>query len=149
MGMVEKLAHIQCTQTEIAATLGVSVDTLTRRKEFAEVYKRGCEGGRKSLRRMQFEAASKGNVTMQIWLGKQYLGQTDHSVSELRQGGPLTLEELARCAKQYLGANPALRHLAENYSRDTIDVEFAETRPARQFLIAGPTGHAGQRGPDR
>ena len=50
MQMVEKLAHIQCTQDEIASTVGVSVDTLTRRTEFAEVYKRGAEGGRKSPR---------------------------------------------------------------------------------------------------
>ena len=30
-----------------------------------------------SLRRQQFKSAEAGNVTMQIWLGKQYLGQTD------------------------------------------------------------------------
>jgi hypothetical protein len=57
--------------------VGVSVDTLHRHPEFAEVYKKGTEGGRKSLRRMQFESATKGNVVMQIWLGKQYLGQRD------------------------------------------------------------------------
>ena len=26
---------------------------------------------------MQFESATRGNVAMQIWLGKQYLGQSD------------------------------------------------------------------------
>src|SRR6204780_2624518 len=83
--LVEKLAHIQCTYGEIAATLGVSVDTLQRNKNFAVVYKKGAEGGRKSLRRMQFEAANKGNVVMQIWLGKQYLGQSDHGLLEVRQ----------------------------------------------------------------
>src|SRR6202011_496460 len=76
--LVEKLAHIQCTYTEIASTLGVSVDTLQRNEHFAATYKRGAEGGRKSLRRMQFESANRGNVVMQIWLGKQYLGQSDH-----------------------------------------------------------------------
>ena len=76
--LVLKLAHIQCTQPEIATTLGVSFDTLHRHPEFAEVYKRGAEGGRKSLRRMQFESATKGNIAMQIWLGKQYLGQRDN-----------------------------------------------------------------------
>jgi len=81
--MVEKLAHIQCTQTEIASTLGVSVDTLSRHKHFAAVYKRGSEGGRKSLRRMQFESASKGSVAMQIFLGKNYLGQSDHFSHEV------------------------------------------------------------------
>ena len=75
--LVEKLAHIQCTYAEIASTLGISVDTLQRNEHFAATYKRGAEGGRKSLRRMQFESANRGNVTMQIWLGKQYLGQSD------------------------------------------------------------------------
>jgi len=27
---------------------------------------------------MQFESATKGNIAMQIWLGKQYLGQRDN-----------------------------------------------------------------------
>ena len=76
--LVEKLAHIQCTYNEIASTLGVSVDTLQRNADFAVTYKRGAEGGRKSLRRMQFESANRGNVAMQIWLGKQYLNQSDH-----------------------------------------------------------------------
>ena len=34
---------------------------------------------------MQFESANRGNVTMQIWLGKQYLGQSDHVVKEIRR----------------------------------------------------------------
>jgi hypothetical protein len=76
--LIQKLAHIQCTQAEIASTVGVSVDTLHRHAEFAEVYKQGAEGGRKSLRRMQYESATKGNIAMQIWLGKQYLGQRDN-----------------------------------------------------------------------
>jgi len=46
--------------------------------EFAEVHKRGAEGGRKSIRRMQFESATKASIAMQIWLGKQYLGQRDN-----------------------------------------------------------------------
>jgi hypothetical protein len=83
--LVEKLAHIQCTYSEIAATLGISVDTLERNKDFAVTYKKGAEGGRKSLRRMQFESAHKGNVTMMIWLGKQYLGQSDHGRLEVQQ----------------------------------------------------------------
>ena len=76
--LVQKLAHIQCTQAEIASAVGVSVDTLHRHPEFAEAHKRGAEGGRKSIRRMQFESATKGSIAMQIWLGKQYLGQRDN-----------------------------------------------------------------------
>lgn len=74
---VEKLAHIQCTKTEIANFLGCSVDTLDRENNFAEHYKKGLDGGKMSLRRMQFKLAEK-NSAMAIFLGKQYLGQKDN-----------------------------------------------------------------------
>lgn len=86
--LVEKLAHIQCTHSEIASALGVSVDTLSRDRSFAEVYTRGAQSGRKSLRRMQFESANKGNIAMQIWLGKQYLGQSDYVTKEIHETPP-------------------------------------------------------------
>lgn len=74
---VEKLAAIACTTAEIAAFVGCSADTLERR--FMDVMQRGREKGKASLRRMQWKSAEKGNVTMQIWLGKQLLKQTDHA----------------------------------------------------------------------
>ena len=74
---VEKLAGLQCTQEEIASYLGCSVDTLQRDKEFCGLYKRGMDKGRMSLRRKQWKAADEGNNTMLIWLGKQYLQQSD------------------------------------------------------------------------
>lgn len=72
---VEKLAAIHCTNEEIAAVLDCSADTLERR--FAGAIKKGKAKGRASLRRVQWEAAQKGNATMMVWLGKQTLGQTD------------------------------------------------------------------------
>lgn len=74
---VEKLAHIQCTQEEIANFLGCSRDTLIRDKDFATHYKKGLDGGKMSLRRIQFKLAEK-NSSMAIFLGKQYLGQKDN-----------------------------------------------------------------------
>jgi hypothetical protein len=85
---VDKLCHIQCTQEEIAAIIDVSVDTLERASKrqhkvsFAEYMKIKSAGGKMSLRRQQYENAAKGNVTMQIWLGKQYLGQRDNPTPE-------------------------------------------------------------------
>lgn len=75
--LIKRLSLIQCTQKEIASVLGVSVDTLQRDEEFCGIYKKGQEEGKMSLRRLQWKAAQSGNVTMLIWLGKQYLGQTD------------------------------------------------------------------------
>jgi len=77
MDAVRKLASIQCTQEEIAAFLGCSVDTLQRSEEFCGVYKKAIETGKSSLRRLQWKAAEKGNTSMLIWLGKQYLAQRD------------------------------------------------------------------------
>lgn len=79
----DKLCGIQCTLTEIADYFNCSEDTIERRcleekgKTFAEYFKARCSGGKRSLRRKQFETAMAGNVQMQIHLGKKYLGQGD------------------------------------------------------------------------
>jgi hypothetical protein len=72
---VYKLARIGCTDAEIGTILGCSEDTLTNR--FSEHLRKGREKMRMSLRRMQYKAAQTGNITMLIWLGKQYLKQSD------------------------------------------------------------------------
>lgn len=73
---VEQLASIMCTQEEISSMLDISVRTLQRDTEFCRVYKKGLDKGKMSLRRKQFSMSDR-NATMAIWLGKQYLGQTD------------------------------------------------------------------------
>lgn len=81
--MFEKLCFMHCTQEEIAGFFDCSVDTITRwsvrtyNQTFAETYKIKSASGKISLRRLQFKSAEAGNVAMQIWLGKQYLGQRD------------------------------------------------------------------------
>ena len=79
---LKQLAKMQCTNAEIAAFFHVSLDTLKRRLKdqegVREAIEEGREGGKMSLRRAQYKAAAiKGNITMLIWLGKQYLGQSD------------------------------------------------------------------------
>lgn len=73
--LVEKLALIQCTQEEIANILNISRRTLLNDEVFSQTYIKGLENGKSSLRRFQWKAAEKGNTSMLIWLGKQYLGQ--------------------------------------------------------------------------
>lgn len=72
---IRELAHIQCTQSEIAAVMRCSVDTLDRR--YAETIREGREVGKMSLRRAQYKKALEGNPAMLIWLGKHILGQRD------------------------------------------------------------------------
>lgn len=79
----EKLCSLHCTRIEIAEFFDCSEDTIERhvkrhyKETFAVVFKKKSSKGKISLRRQQYEAAQKGNITMLIWLGKQYLGQTD------------------------------------------------------------------------
>jgi len=82
IGMVE----IFCTQDEICSIYEISEDTLDRRlKEygyanFADFYKKHSGVGKQSLRRLQWNSAKEGSIPMQIWLGKQALGQSDKQI---------------------------------------------------------------------
>ena len=93
-----RLAEIQCTIDEIAHVLGVSDTTLKRNVEFRAIYDQAREKGKTSLRRLQWAAARRGSTAMLIWLGKQYLGQTDRvesAVTVSRNVRSLTDDELA------------------------------------------------------
>lgn len=78
----EQLCAMQCTEKEICAWFGITDKTLTRwckktyRQSFSEVFSQKRKKGLISLRRSQFQLAET-NPTMAIWLGKQYLKQTD------------------------------------------------------------------------
>lgn len=78
----EKLCGIQCTKSEMCAFFDCSEDTIERwcnrtyGRKFAEVFteKRGV--GKISLRHAQWQMA-QNNPTMAIFLGKNYLGQSN------------------------------------------------------------------------
>lgn len=80
--LFEEACGLRCTEEEIARLCKCSVDTLERwcKREyqlgFADIYKRLSEQGKMSLRRNQLKL-SETNATMAIWLGKQWLGQSD------------------------------------------------------------------------
>lgn len=76
---VERLASVGCKTSEIAKLMGCSPDTIER--NFAAFLTKGRENLKVSLRQWQLQAAKKGNVVMLIWLGKQYLEQSDKVVS--------------------------------------------------------------------
>ena len=79
----ENLLSYQCTKEDIAGFFHVSEKTIARfcqreyQKPFTEVAEEYRSSGRVSLRRAQYAAAMGGNVQMQIFLGKQWLNQTD------------------------------------------------------------------------
>jgi hypothetical protein len=80
---VDKYLQAQCDGVSVASILGISADTLYLRcveeKEMtftAYSAKKKAEGVQ-LLKAKQFQTAMSGNVTMQIWLGKQYAGQRE------------------------------------------------------------------------
>lgn len=69
------LASIGCSQTDIAKFYGCSPDLI--QKSYSESFAKGNEEGKQRLRILQWKAAEEGSASMLIWLGKQYLGQSD------------------------------------------------------------------------
>ena len=91
---VDSMCKIQCTGEEIASVLDIHYDTLhnacKREKgmNFSDYLPQKALSGKASLRRTQWKTATGGNATMQIWLGKNMLGQTDkqeidHNVNDI------------------------------------------------------------------
>ena len=91
---VDSMCKIQCTGEEIASVLGIHYDTLQtackreHNMPFSEYLPTKALSGKASLRRTQWKTATGGNATMQIWLGKNMLGQTDkqeidHNVNDI------------------------------------------------------------------
>lgn len=81
---LDKLLGMQCTLEECAAFFNISEDTIERaikrdkKMSFSEYRDIKKQAGSISLRRAQWKKATeKLDTTMLIWLGKQYLGQTD------------------------------------------------------------------------
>lgn len=91
---VERLAMIQCTEAEIAYAIGFTPEGFRLRKnndkQLLGALEKGKETGRASIRRLQFKAAEKGDRTMLVWLGKQYLGQSDKQ--DVKQTGPISVQ---------------------------------------------------------
>lgn len=78
----EKLCGLQCTKEEMCGWFEVTDKTLeswckrTYKKGFSEIFSEKRGKGKISLRRTQFKLAEK-SPAMAIFLGKNYLGQSD------------------------------------------------------------------------
>lgn len=100
----ESLLALQCTLEEVTAFFdhkldGCSADTIERwckrtyKENFADIAAKKRNLGKISLRRAQFELAKK-NGAVAIFLGKNYLGQTDKIISETAEDNNGQLAEL-------------------------------------------------------
>lgn len=90
---IRRMAEIACTDDEIEKVLGISSSTL---QQYREVIQAGRAKAAASLRREQMKLALSGNATMQIWLGKQTLGQKDRMEHGGPNGGPIPFANLTR-----------------------------------------------------
>lgn len=100
--LILKLSNVMCTDEEIADMLGCDIDTLKAKhniEAFSESYKKGRSQAKSSLRKWQFQNAKNGNASLQIWLGKQYLGQTDKQEIEEKGNSPITINVSAATTK--------------------------------------------------
>lgn len=85
----ENLCALQCTKEEICGWFDLTDKTLenwcndTYGQHFSEVFAKKRGHGKISLRRAQFQLAQK-SASMAIFLGKNYLGQSDSVVIESR-----------------------------------------------------------------
>jgi hypothetical protein len=73
---VYKLAELGCTNKEIAEWFMIKEDTLNY--NFCDFLTKARAGMKRRLRSVQIATALNGNATLLIWLGKQYLGQSDN-----------------------------------------------------------------------
>jgi hypothetical protein len=92
---VDAMSAIMCTGEEQAAILGVDYDTLNgackreKSKGISDYMKEKGAEGKMSLRRKQYTTAIDGNPTMLIWLGKNWLGQTDQPDNQVQAAAPI------------------------------------------------------------
>lgn len=89
----ENLCALQCTQKEICSFFDITDKTLNRWCKdtygltYSDVYPQKAEKGKISLRRKQFQIAEH-NAAMAIFLGKNYLGQSDRNETIISAGNP-------------------------------------------------------------
>lgn len=106
---IKNLARLHCTDGEISAFLGVTQVTFIAFKrdhpEIVDLLNEGRGEGKISLRRAQFKLAVDGqNGNMQIFLGKQYLGQSDKHEFTGKNGGPIQTVDVSALSQDQLDA---------------------------------------------
>ena len=72
---VQNLARLGCTNIEIANFFGCDESLI--RHSYSEFLIKGRAEQKMRLRQLQWNSAERGNIVMQIFLGKNLLGQTD------------------------------------------------------------------------
>lgn len=83
---VEIYGKFRATYETMAGHMGVPVDIIRKKMEdeesdFSKAYKKGFSDCKLKLTEQQLYWAFKGNATLLVWLGKQYLGEAEKNES--------------------------------------------------------------------
>lgn len=126
--LFESLCAMQCTEVEICNVLDVTDKTLTKwckeiyKMSFSECYKLKSAKGKASLRRTQYKLAESGNSTMLVWLGKQWLNQSENPIQD-----EIKLKELELKIKEFeLKEKLIAKQLDEDNSQTDLAVAIRE-----------------------
>ena len=102
LDQIKDLASYMCTKAEIARIVGCSESTLQRNQLAQEAYELGVAQAKKSIRKTQFDIATKLNSSiMAMWLGKVYLGQTD-KIQNTDDNVPLPIYDIVEEPKEVI-----------------------------------------------
>ena len=139
--MVRKMAAMHCSVRGVASVLNVSEDTIQKhcKKEhgmpagewFAIQAERGMCKVRYQLAKAQISlAVVDKNPTMLIWLGKQYLGQSDKGALEINS----TVTRLCMANRPVLEKENNLRDVQIEIAEDAKIINLAQGEVARAQL---------------
>lgn len=87
---VEQMASWGVPASDMANYFGCSPESIT--VKFKDSLIKGKENLKMKLRRKQIQVALSGNVSMLIWLGKNYLGQVDKPEDDGEQPDKLIIK---------------------------------------------------------
>lgn len=95
---LEKLMKFYPSEQEAADWFGVTIKTLTRfikkhfQCSFVGLRDKSFAKTKIAIKRVQIEKALKGDNTMLIWCGKQYMGQSERTATEISGPGGKPIE---------------------------------------------------------
>lgn len=130
IGTLQGLGQIQATIRESAAVLGVSMDTLIafldrNNGKMRKIFDDAKETGKVSLRRTQFRQAQT-HIAMAIFLGKNYLNQSDKA-------------ELTGSIQHTISAELHKLLMAQDGQQRSLP-DYIEHDPGEQALLSAPDG---------
>jgi len=136
--MILRMASYQLTAREIQSILQIPQAKWDNSLLIQDAFQRGQEIGKATLRRLQWATAQR-NPIMQIFLGKQYLGQADRHEVTKPVGEPVDDRQgFADKLKNIIDVTP---------TRDVPGIPDTGGEGSRQILLA-PVGEGQSDSPD-